>query len=63
MTTKWQYRVLKLQGHWQAEYVEDKLNELGREGWEAVGFGWMAAGQSGGGDATVLLKRSGTDAQ
>jgi len=55
--TQWQYMVKKLDGHWQAEYVEGVLDSLGREGWEAVSLGWMAAGQSGGGDATVLLKR------
>lgn len=55
--TTWEYNVTRLEGHWQPEYVEEVLNKLGREGWEAVGFGWMEAGPLGGGDASVLLKR------
>jgi len=58
MTTNgWEYKVTKLQGHWQGLYVEETLNDLGREGWEAVTLGWMVAGANGGGDAAVLLKR------
>ncbi len=55
--TQWQYKVAKVDGHWQTEYVEEVLDKLGRKGWEAVSLGWMAAGQNSGGDAAVLLKR------
>ena len=53
----WQYRVIKLGQHWEEVYVEDKLNQAGAEGWEAVGMGRLPADSNGGGEATVLLKR------
>ena len=54
VVTQWQYTVAKVDGHWQTEYVEAVLDKLGRE---AVSLGWIAAGQNGGDDAAVLLKR------
>ncbi len=53
----WQYKVIKLGQHRSEEYVEDKLNQAGAEGWEAVGMGRLPANELGGGEATVLLKR------
>lgn len=44
--TQWQYKVKKLDGHWQAEYVEGVLDSLGRKGWEAVSLGWTSIGTS-----------------
>lgn len=55
--TMWEYKIQRLLGHWEAEFIETELNKSGQDGWEAVGSGWMAAGPSGGGDAFVLLKR------
>lgn len=53
----WQYKVIKLGQHWSEAYVEDKLNQAGADGWEAVGMGRLPASEQGGGEATVLLKR------
>jgi hypothetical protein len=51
---------VKLGQHWWEEYVEDKLNAAGAEGWEAVGMGRLPVNELGGGEATVLLKRQAT---
>jgi Domain of unknown function (DUF4177) len=57
-TQKWQYKTVKVEGHWDPGYVEQVLDAHGEQGWEAVSMGWMIAGPAGGGDATVLLKRA-----
>lgn len=51
-----EYKVQRLLGHWQPEFIEAELNKLGEDNWEAVGLG-MDGGWANGRRGRVLLKR------
>ena len=56
--THWEYKVVSVGSHFGTadEVVEAKLNELGREGWEA-----LILLAPGGGKVSITLKRPLTD--
>lgn len=62
---QWEYMILDVSvaGFWMGpdldgEALTTKLNELGAEGWEAVGLTGMAIGQGRTKDLIVILKRT-----
>lgn len=62
---RWEYMVLDVgvSGFWvgpdlDGDALTAKLNELGADGWEAVGLTSMAIGQGRTKDLIVVLKRS-----
>lgn len=62
---RWEYMVLDVgvSGFWvgpdlDGDALTAKLNELGTDGWEAVGLTSMAVGQGRTKDLIVVLKRS-----
>jgi hypothetical protein len=62
--TQWEYMILDVSvaGFWlgpdlDGDALTAKLNELGNQGWEAVGLTGMAIGQGRTKDLIVILKR------
>lgn len=63
---RWEYMVLDVgvSGFWLGPQLDGdaltaKLNELGREGWEAVGLTAMEVGTGRTKDLVIVLKRPG----
>lgn len=63
--TQWEYMVLDVgvSGFWlgpdlDGDALTAKLNELGADGWEAVGLTAMAIGEGRTKDLVVVLKRA-----
>jgi hypothetical protein len=62
--TQWEYMVLDVgvSGFWlgpdlDGDALTSKLNELGVDGWEAVGLTSMALGEGRTKDLVIILKR------
>jgi hypothetical protein len=62
--TRWEYMILDVgvSGFWlgpdlDGDALTAKLNELGSEGWEAVGVTGMTLGTGGTKDLVIVLKR------
>ena len=57
MNTRWEHKVLKYKLGWKGfdyEQIEQELDELGRQGWEALGTVAPSYSQ----DLVVILKRT-----